>query len=118
MSLAVRAAALAGECRTKEARGDFRLWTSTACTGFSIYQPNFTVVVRLVEEAVVLDLAGLKFCDWAGLGALIGAGNAAHRRGTVLYVLGVPAGLARLARATGTSLAAASGMPVLPARRG
>ncbi|MFF3403060.1 STAS domain-containing protein [Streptomyces sp. NPDC002659] len=67
-----------------------------------------------VYEETVLDLAHLGFCDCAGLGALIAARNAARRHGTRLHLYNIPGHLQRLARATGTSLAAASDTPGRP----
>ncbi|MFD9624183.1 STAS domain-containing protein [Streptomyces virginiae] len=61
-----------------------------------------------VYQETVVDLGGLGFCDCAGLGALITARNAARRHGNLLRFHNVPGSLQRLARATGTSLAAPS----------
>ncbi|MFJ1562195.1 STAS domain-containing protein [Streptomyces mirabilis] len=48
-----------------------------------------TAAVAMYEETV-LDLAGVDFCDCAGIGPLIAARNLARRRGHRLHVRRIP----------------------------
>ncbi|MGI5380635.1 STAS domain-containing protein [Streptomyces sp. CA-251387] len=58
-----------------------------------------------VYEETVIDLAGVSFCDCAGIGTLVAARNLARRRGHRLRVHGIPAHLQRLLHLTHTRLA-------------
>ncbi|RBQ20952.1 hypothetical protein DP939_07770 [Spongiactinospora rosea] len=51
--------------------------------------------------AVVVDLSRLAFCDFEGMGALIGAHRRARRRGGELVLAGAQGRCARLLRRTG-----------------
>ena len=70
-------------------------------------------------DRLVLDLAGLRFCDAAGLSALAMARNAATRDGISLALAAVPRPVARLLKITGMnrildvypSVAAAAHLP-------
>lgn len=57
-----------------------------------------------VYEERVLDLAGVDFCDCAGIGTLIAARNLARRRGHRLRMRRIPGHLQRLLHLTHTRL--------------
>jgi anti-anti-sigma factor len=57
-----------------------------------------------VYEETVLDLAGVGFCDCAGIGTLIAARNLARRRGHRLRMRRIPGHLQRLLHLTHTRL--------------
>jgi anti-sigma B factor antagonist len=52
-------------------------------------------------RAVVLDLAGVTFCDSTGLAIFLRAHNAARRRGTSFTIRNVPPNVGRLLDLTG-----------------
>ncbi|MGN5380830.1 STAS domain-containing protein [Streptomyces lasalocidi] len=51
---------------------------------------------------IVVDLAGVPFCDCTGLSALLAASRRARERGAVLWLRAVPYAVARLMRLTHT----------------
>lgn len=60
-----------------------------------------TGVIDRHRGPVALELAGLSFCDAAGLGALVAMSRHAERAGCLLYLLSPPRMLRRMVRLTG-----------------
>ncbi|MEU6758341.1 STAS domain-containing protein [Streptomyces sp. NPDC046685] len=67
-------------------------------------------------DRVVLDLAGLRFCDCAGLNVLMEAKATADRIGTEMRVEGARPQVARLFALTGADDLFADSTPPLPPR--
>ncbi|MFE2471205.1 STAS domain-containing protein [Streptomyces mirabilis] len=73
-----------------------------------------------VYEETVLDLAGVDFCDCAGIGTLVAARNLARSRGHRLRMRRIPGHLQRLLHLTHTRLTDADPLmcpETLPAAR-
>jgi anti-sigma B factor antagonist len=60
-----------------------------------------TGVIDRYRRPVALDLAGLSFCDAAGLGALVAMSRHAELAGSFLYLASPPRMLRRMIRLTG-----------------
>jgi anti-sigma B factor antagonist len=80
-------------------------------------------LLRLIaagERHLVIDLAGVDFCDSTGLGVLIGAAKRARAEGGEVEVSGLTPGLVRLFELTRLDQAFAihAALDAVPARRG
>ncbi|MEU1409221.1 STAS domain-containing protein [Streptomyces sp. NPDC005728] len=76
-----------------------------------------TAAVAVYEETVI-DLAGVNFCDCAGIGTLVAVRNLARRRGHRLRVRRIPGHLQRLLHLTHTRLTDTGPPHPAPARPG
>ncbi|MEV4179613.1 STAS domain-containing protein [Nonomuraea sp. NPDC049709] len=88
------------------------VWQSTVCPVIALRgELGAATVADLVREvdrvlagrpaAVVVDLSRLAFCDFEGIGALIGANRRARQLGGELVLAGAQGRCARLLRRTG-----------------
>ncbi|MEU9919604.1 STAS domain-containing protein [Streptomyces sp. NPDC051001] len=66
------------------------------------FRAGFKELIARGGRFVVLDLAGVSFCDSAGLDVLLGARRQADAIGAVLVLARVPEPLRRLLALTGT----------------
>ncbi|MFE9686868.1 STAS domain-containing protein [Streptomyces sp. NPDC006285] len=67
-----------------------------------LFRARFRQLIVPPARVIVLDLAGVSFCDSAGLNVLLAARRQAHALGAVLRLAGVPQQLQQTFRRTGT----------------
>ncbi|WP_344403474.1 STAS domain-containing protein [Streptomyces longisporus] len=66
-----------------------------------VFRAGFKELIAQGKRFIVLDLAGVSFCDSAGLNALLGARRQADAVGAVLVLACVPDALRRILEMTG-----------------
>ena len=76
-----------------------------------VFRTEFLNLIDAGERFVVLDLAGVPFCDSAGLNALLAASRRAHETGARLVLAGVHGQLRQLLKLTGVDRFLTSSTP-------